>query len=384
MRNCELIFSQNISDNKYNNKIKRHLTFKNMRFHYKIRTEIFTGDHIYEIINVMNYIWRTYNQKIPITFDLGSFEFYDKLVYVILESLCYYLLKEKNHSINIIFHAKHTIWSEGIQYSPLQCIDVSNKKTLFIHKYHSDLRMRHFRRLVPKKENRDEKYLSKLMQDISCFLQNNAIAPDTCEQLSEALIELVGNAGEHGNAESIIDIDITSTEYAKKSDEENILYYGMNAVVLNYSPILFFEPLKKKLENNDNLTERYELVKKAKVYHFEHLHKDYSVEDFYTISSFQHKISGSLEKNELGGTGLTYLLQSLEENSDTHLCYMLSGNRILFFEKDFMFYDDKHLIGFNQSRNYLSDIPNVNLLRKIQTYIPGVAYNLNYAIKREW
>ena len=29
------------------------------------------------MLEVMNYIWRTYNQKIPITFDLGEFEFYD-------------------------------------------------------------------------------------------------------------------------------------------------------------------------------------------------------------------------------------------------------------------------------------------------------------------
>ncbi len=381
MKYCELMFSRNAADSQNDKRIKNRLKFKNGRFYYRIQTDIFSGDHIYEIINVMNYIWRIYNQKIPITFELGSFEFYDKLVYIILESLCYYLLKEKGQSIEIRFHAKHTIWSEGIQYSPLRYI---RDKNMFIRKYNSDLSMYHFRRLVPRKEDRNEKYLSKLMQDISCFLQNNAIDEETCEQLSEALVELVGNAGEHGDAESIIDIDITATDYGKKSDNEDILYYGMNAVVLNYSPVLFHEPLMKKLKNDDIISERYGLVKKAQKYHMSHLQENYAEEDFYTVSSFQHKISGSTEKNELGGTGLTCLLQSLEENSDTHLCYMLSGNRILFFEKDFMFYDKNNFVGFNESRNYLTDIPDVRLLSTIRTHVPGVAYNLNYAIKKEW
>ncbi len=380
MKYCELMFEKNATDGKNDKRIKKRLSFVNGRFYYRIQTDIFSGDHIYEIIGVINYIWRTYNQRIPITFELGSFEFYDKLVYIILESLCYYLIAEKSQSIEVRFFAKHTIWSEGIRYSPLLN---TRDKDGFIRKYNSDLSMHHFRRLVPRKEERDEKYLSKLMQEISCFLQNNATGEDACDQLSEALVELVGNAGEHGDAESIIDIDIT-TDYGKESDEEDNSYYGMNAVVLNYSPILFHEPLMNKLDNDDILSERYQLVRDARDYHMEHLQENYSKDDFYTISSFQHKVSGSIDKDELGGTGLTCLLQSLEENSDTHLCYMLSGNRILFLEKDFMFHDDNNLVGFNKSRDYLTDIPDVRLLSTIRTHVPGVAYNLNYAIKKEW
>lgn len=381
MQYCELMFSENAANGQYDNRIKNRLSFRDKRLYYKISAELFTGDQIYEMIAVMNYVWRTYNQKIPITFDLGEFEFFDKLVYVILESLCYYLLKEKGHSIKILFNAKHTIWSEGICYSPLKNIGDREK---FIQKYESDLSMYHFRRLVPNKENRNEQYLSKLMQEIFCFLQNNGIDEDVCSQLSEVLIELVGNSGEHGNAESLLDVDITRTEYSKRSDNEGASYYGMNAVVLNYSPVLFYEPLMKKIQSADILAERYDIVKQAREYHLANLQENYKEQDFYTVSSFQHKISGNVEKNEIGGTGLTRLLQSLEENSDTHLCYMLSGNRILFFEKDFMFYDEKKLVGFNKSRNYITDIPDVRLLQTIKTYVPGVAYNLNYAIKKEW
>ncbi len=81
--------------------------------------------------------------------------------------------------------------------------------------------------------------------------------------------------------------------------------------------------------------------------------------------------------------GLTCLLQSLESQADTHLCYMLTGNRVFFFEKDCMNYDDNKLIGFNKEGRYLDSLPDVELFQTINTFFPGVAYNLNYAFKKE-
>ncbi len=74
----------------------------------------------------------------------------------------------------------------------------------------------------------------------------------------------------------------------------------------------------------------------------------------------------------------------MEEQSNTHLCYMLSGNRIFFFEKEFMGYNQDKFIGFNRQQNYLTEVPKKELFMTIETFLPGVAYNLNYAIKKEW
>lgn len=152
MQYCELMFGENTSNGQCDGRIKSRLSFRDKRLYYKISAEIFTGDQIYEMIEVMNYIWRTYNQKIPITFDLGEFEFYDKLVYVILESLCYYLLKEKGHSIKILFNAKHTIWSEGICYSPLKNIgDADINTTMNIYaEVHPDMKKKSLTKMAGK------------------------------------------------------------------------------------------------------------------------------------------------------------------------------------------------------------------------------------------
>ncbi len=376
MKNCKLLFEMN-NTKKFNNRIKKKLKFKNKHMVYAMNVNgTFNGDHILELVSVINYIRNVYRQKIPIVIILGEFEFYDKLVYIIFESIVYYLNEIVGHKIDIQFKAKLTIWTEGIRYSSL----VNNKDIIAKH-YKYDINMHHFRKLIPERNERKDEYLSNLLQDIYGFLFNNGIEDITCEKLSEVIIELVGNAGEHGNSECLLDIDITQSEYGKR-DEEGV-FYGLNVVILNYSSTLFFEPLKEKLLSKIELSKRYNDVLKAKKYHFAHLNENYKEDDFYTISSFQHKISGSRVKNELGGTGLTSLLRTLEEDSDTHLCYMLSGRRILFFEKEHMLYDNDEYVGFNKSKDFFSDIPDKSAFDTINTFLPGVAYNLNYAVKRE-
>lgn len=378
MKYCELLLQKNYSVN-LEKEIAKKIKLKNYRLYYPIYTDVFNGDHIYEILCVVQYVRKKYRQKIPITFMLGEFEFYDKLVYIILESIIYYMFKTEKHDMKLNYKIRHSIYTEGIMYSPLSFM---GSKSEYQRKFKGDIGMNHFRKLISSEEQKKEEYLSDLMQQIYCFLSNNGISADISDQLAEVLIELVGNACEHGKSDCLLDVDITQTAYTREEVEGN--YHGMNAVVLNYSPTLFFERLKQKLDEKPDLSERYEYVLDAKGYHLQNLTENYFENDFYTVSSFQHKISGDIEKNSVGGTGLTGLLQSLEEQSNTHLCYMLSGNRIFFFEKDFMGYNQDRFIGFNRQQNYLTEVPDQRLFMTIETFLPGVAYNLNYAIKKEW
>lgn len=378
MKYCELLLEKNYSAG-LEKSIRKKIKLRNYRLYYPIKTDVFGGDQIYEMLCVIQYIKKTYGQKIPITFILGEVEFYDKLVYIILESIVYYMFKNEKHDMNLESRVKHSIYTEGIRYSPLKFIKYKEE---YQRKFKSDIGLTHFRRLISSQEQKKEEYLSDLMQQIYCFLWNNGVSADTSDQLAEVLVELVGNAGEHGKSDCLLDVDITQTAYTR--EEVDGSYYGMNAVVLNYSPTLFFDRLRQKLDEQINPSERYTYVLNAKKYHLQNLTENYFEDDFYTVSSFQHKISGDIDKNSVGGTGLTGLLQSLEEQSNTHLCYMLSGNRIFFFEKEFMGYNQDKFIGFNRQQNYLTEVPEKELFMTIETFLPGVAYNLNYAIKKEW
>ena len=66
---------------------------------------------------------------------------------------------------------------------------------------------RHYRKIVPAVAS-DESDLSKIMQEIFCFLQNNGVSERSSEELFEMLIELVGNSREHACSDTLIDIDL--------------------------------------------------------------------------------------------------------------------------------------------------------------------------------
>ena len=97
---------------------------------------------------------------------------------------------------------------------------------------------------------------------------------------------------------------------------------------------------------NTVLEDRYKKVQEAYEYHKKYFNDDYMKEDFFNIAAYQHKISGREKIVETGGTGLTKLISSLEKKADSHQCYVLSGNRGIFFKQDYLEYNDDRLIGF--------------------------------------
>ncbi len=205
---------------------------------------------------------------------------------------------------------------------------------------------------------------------------------DTVEKLCESIVEIIGNSIDHSNTDCLVDIDVTNEDFKRKDDAENMLYYGINVVVLGFSHTPFYEKLKNKLDTFQDLNERYLKVKKAKSNHAIYFSKKYTEEHFYTVASFQHQISGSCQKQNSGGVGLTRLIESLEEKSSDHLCYMMSEQRILYFRKDFLQYDSDSYIGFNKENDFFNHAPEETLFANNRTFFPGTAYNLNFAIKK--
>lgn len=66
--------------------------------------------------------------------------------------------------------------------------------------------------------------------------------------------------------------------------------------------------------------------------------------------------------------------------ADSHHCYVVSGNRKLILDKDFLEYTKDDWIGFNKNNNYLEEAPEASLLINNDIYLPGTAYNLNLVL----
>lgn len=381
MKNIKLLFEYNKNDNIKSSKRNIKLITKGKLKFWRLKNNDcnFSVDNIHSILCCLNHIITKDKYHLPIEIQLNKITFNDKLVFVILECICYYLINVAKRMIIVSFKAQKSIWTDGIRYSPLNFLN--NDYNKFNNKFWSDLQSKHFRQLIDYSHIKTD-YLNHISTSILLFFKNLGLEDSTTEILCEGIVEIVGNAIEHGHSDCLIDIDVTDEEYQKRDDSDDSLYYGINVVVLNFSDNSFFDKLKQKLLNADNLNERYLKVNEAKKFHSQYFDKNYTEADFYTIAAFQHKISGSIGKGFTGGVGLTHLIKSLEEKSSGHICYVLCQNRVLYFSKELLQYDANDYIGFNNENDFFKHIPDLSILKRSDTYFPGTSYNLNFAIKK--
>lgn len=360
----------------------KNIMIRNNCFVFQNKKTLFDGNSIKKILVFVNTVRKKYkNVNIPIILDLGNIEFKDKLTYIFLEIISYILINRYKMKVKVQFQCEHNIFTEGIASSPLLLIDDIKKKNTekFLRKFTNELYKKHYRKVVVKPKKPDE--LSKLMDEVYFFIFHLGVEGKCAEELSEVVVELVGNASEHTDSECLIDIDVT--DLYKKRDS-NDLFLGINIAVINFSEKLFGDLVKRRiLETNSQVIERYSLVYTAYQNHSASFDSHYTENDFFNIASFQHKISGDPEKTITGGTGLTKLISSLEKRSAAHECYLITGDRALLFFHEYLEYNSDRLIGFNKENDFVNVRPSDRVVAPSCIYMPGTAYNLNFIMVKE-
>lgn len=350
---------------------------------YKLKSGILDGYAIKDIVAYINGVTKKYGtSKIPIVLDLGNVDIADKLSYIFLECICEYLVSICRRSVTIWCVPRLSIGTEGIESSPLLLLNGRGKVNVLKYpdKFRFDIFNRHYRRIIDAKEMETTSILSELMQELDYFLKFFDVDVQSRKDISEVIVELIGNAGEHSTSNCLIDLDV-SEEYHKNEGDNG--YYGINLAVVNFSNTLLGDGIKNKIKDKTRkLNDKHEIIKKTYDKHKQEFSKTYCEQDFFNIASFQHKITGRLDNSATGGTGLTLLIRSLESRSDAHKCYVLSGERVLWFHKDCLEYNGDW-IGFNKSHDFLNLTPDAESLSFCPIYIPGTAYNLNFVLKKE-
>lgn len=341
--------------------------------------DTFNGASIKKVISIINGLNRLYPAiNIPIDVNLGTVRFQDKLTYVILECIFYHLIRNRNQDIRVYMDPVPGIDVEGIMSSPLMLLSSSKveKRAIFAEKFEFEIYQRHFRRIVHSGD-------IDILDELNYFLKVFDIDEDNREDICEVISELISNGTEHAEGECLIDIDVTDL-YGKiqKNKEVNGSYYGINIVVLNLSEKLLGTQIKNKILSEKLDTERYKSVYAAYVYHSQYFNDNYTEEDFFNMAVFQHRISGRQNEEMTGGTGLTLLIKSLESKSDSNFCYVLSGKRVLGFKQKYLEYKNDW-IGFNESNDFLNDIPDLKNITDCDIKFPGTAYNLHFIMEKK-
>ena len=283
------------------------------------------------------------------------------------------------------FEIRDFILSAGISSSVLQILtnkrlNLSDRNEKFIKVFEYKIYKNHFRKLLKYEDYQGTDKLSKLYDDITYFQRNLNIPPEYFDEISEVIVELLGNAIEHSKSDCLVDLDI-SRDYVN-SKQEPVL--GINLVIINFSDTLLGNDIQTKIKTidfkNKKISEKYIKVNEALENHKEFFDENYDEEDFFNITTFQDRISGRKEYLQTGGTGLTKLIESLEDKSCDHACYVFSGSRILVFEKQYLTYKD-NWIGFNKENDFISTKPSSDIFQRSDFFMPGTAYNLNFIVK---
>lgn len=382
MKNLDLLFNWNSSGE--GNKIK--LEGNTLKVEIPSKKGLFNGKQIGIIIKTVNSIHKRYgNIKISIEFYLGKIEFIDKLTYIFLECICYYLIKH-GHPVQVFMIVENNIRINGINSSPLLLLNKTKFNSIckFPDRFHFEIYGYHFRRVI-RCEKEKTNYLGNLYEEIDRFLKPFSIDEKCRDEVALVVTELVGNACEHAETDCLVDIDV-APDFKKRCESsctDTNYYYGINIAVIDFSEKLLGDSIKENILYTDKsvLSGRYLDVVEAYKYHKQHFHENYFEDDFCNITSFQSKISGRKEKFSTGGTGLPKLIKSLEDKSDTHRCYVISGNRCINFYQGILEYNENGWIGFNNEKNYTSDVPEENVVGECLINMPGTAYNFNFVMK---
>lgn len=353
------------------------------RFVYRQKDRDIDASSIKNIIRFIKTLLIRYsNVKLPIVFELGAAIFADKLTYVIFECICYYLIIEKNYKVKVVMNAKKHIHTAGIESSPLMLLTNGDddhierfKKAFRFEIYHN-----HYRRVITKDNFDKADFLCQVMDEVASFQKFFDVNFDCREDIAEVIIELIGNASEHGGSNCLIDFDIAPS-YSKIGSDK--VYLGINIAIVNLSKQLLGTALKNKICEEKINEPRYVAVKEAYNNHTYFFNRDYLEEDFFNLTAFQHKISGRHANIVTGGTGLTKLIESLETRSEAHMCYVTSGKRTIWFISDYLKYNDNGWLGFNETNDFINDKPDTSILAHNNYTFPGTAYNLNFVLQRE-
>lgn len=384
MKNIELLFSKNGKTN-----VRPRII--NNSFLYKSKSTVLGGNEIHEIIKYVNKLENDFSLNFcKIVFDLRTIsKIADKLTYIVLESICYYITVVKNGLVDVLLSEKIrlNIFNDGFRNSILYTYSIRHKQSScveFEKNYKMIIYKNHYRRLLTNENYiSNSNLLSAIMYEIDIFLHSYINDEECCDDVSATLIEILGNGVEHSESDCLIDIDIEDN-YIKENNEDE-LYYGINIVVIDFSKNLLHDKLREKIySDNSLLKDRYMKVKNALKVHSKYFCNEYNEQDFFNLASFQDKISGDLNKNEYGGKGLTELIKSLEIRSETNKCYVMSGNGILYFKEKYLKYNTDGWIGFNDANDFETTPPDYDtVVDRSKVYFPGTAYNLNFVIKKE-
>ena len=328
------------------------------------------------------------NIKAEVKINIRSRTIADLATIVVFEYMVYYLLKSTECKVCItlmpdnLMYAKNFL-TNSITYNFIK--DNRNfkiKRKKFIKDFESEVPMINFHRYrkLLKNNNIKNETINKTSSDVYSFLKSILFDEEYIEDCVEAIGELCSNALEHTEYDCILTIEC-GIGLNKKNEERNIL----SIVVSNVSENLFFYKLR---DFHKNGYKNFNVINQALVNHRLFFGKPleiaqdidkikYDEEYFYIVSAFQNGVSTRMNQEGTGGTGLLKLVYNILGKTENSFCYILTGNKVLFFIENLMNPVEDKFVGFNKNNDYLNSIPDAESLGTSAMTFGGTIFSLN-------
>lgn len=159
--------------------------------------------------------------------------------------------------------------------------------------------------------------------------------------------------------------------------------FMLSITLSNFDSDVLSAHIINQFENNTLKADTKKKIDIALEHHKKYFDDVYDYNCFALVSAFQKGITTRSNAKNDSGRGLTKFLKSLLIATSVDSCYVYSGNNLIFFNNRNMKVNSEGLIGFNDSCNYLSDIPNKNNIRKMKYYNNGTLFNLMMVYDKE-
>ena len=352
-----------------------------------VKDDTITIKTIYDLIASLFRAIHTLNVKEALIFFVGH-RFDEKLTYILLECYLEHVIVDHNVSVRIHLENRDNIFTHGMTECPLQklCSDFPDQDKVYSQAFRFDIGNAHYRKLFSPKDGAGEN-LSAALTSVCYIFKELGIPSEQGNSIADVAVELVGNALEHTQSECYLDIDIADN-YVRKDKPLGKKYYGANLCVVNFSPSLLFSAIQNKLCINREIdvnekASRYQMLRSIYAHQRRFFSSSYGDGEFFMLSTFQHKISGRPNEYETGGAGLPMLIKSLEQQSETNNCYVISGRHKMRFIQGLLEYDENQWIGMNKEKDFAHFIPDRRVFSRLPLNFPGTAYNLNFVIPKE-
>lgn len=353
---------------------------------YKLKTTTIGFSTLKEIVDFIKIVTdKNVSQKIPICLDLAGGQPVDKLTMSLLECICFHVIQNLKRKIVVTYNYTVDIVTDQMKNSAFAQLGPKGyNPDKFVSEFLRYSLHRQLRQIY--QSNVD---IATVMSDFKTFGNMMGIGVDAANRLGKLVGEVVDNSVIHAQSSCFVDLDI-STPYKKK--DSNDRFYGINLTVMNFSKQYFYDGIRIKMDQfrqqyrslkTAALFKNYQNIEDAYNYHQKYFDTLYTQKHFWIIAALQHHVSGRNNQFYTNGVGLTELIRMIHKYSDKQQCYISSGNIGIRFEKELMEYNNNtdKMVGFNESADFLTAIPDKHVLGNNKLHIPGTVYNLSFTVK---